>query len=268
MKINVLSIDGKKLKEIELPEYFSYKIKEDLVAKVLETQKRKQPYAPSPVAGKQSSVSGKIVHKRKVWKSGYGRGTSRIPKKTMSRRGSQFNWIGAEIPSARGGRRAHPPTTISMVKTKKINKKEREIALKSSLSATANGKIISRRYKSLKDEKLVNFPLIVESKIALLKTKPLINSLKKILGENLFKLSLKRKKIRGGKGKLRGRKYKSNLGLLLVIGKNEKLKTNAFDVVNSGNLGVKDLANGGIGRITLYTEQSIKELNEKFGGRK
>jgi len=75
-----------------------------------------------------------------------------------------------------------------------------------------------------------------------LKTKDLISSLKKILGKDLFELTLQKKSVRAGKGKLRGRKYKSNAGLLLVVGKDELLKTNAFDVVDVKSLGVTDLA--------------------------
>ena len=118
-KANILNIDGKKVKEIELPKCFSQPIREDIVAKVVEIKKQKQPYGPSPVGGKQSSASGKIVHRRHVWKSGYGRGQSRIPRKTMSRRGTQFNWVGAEVPNTRGGRRAHPPKAASMINKKR-----------------------------------------------------------------------------------------------------------------------------------------------------
>jgi len=56
MKSNVLSIEGKKLKEIELPNCFSQEIREDIIAKVLEAKKIKQPYAPLLVAGQQYSA--------------------------------------------------------------------------------------------------------------------------------------------------------------------------------------------------------------------
>ncbi len=264
MKANILSIEGKKIKEIDLPKCFSQEIREDIIAKVLEVKKIKQPYSPSPVAGKQHSASGKIIHRRHVWKSGYGRGASRIPRKVMSRRGSQFNWVGAEISSVRGGRRAHPPKILSMINTLKINKKELKIALISAISATANEKEITERYGRLKDKRIERLPLIVESKIVKLKTKDLISSLKEVIGKTLFELALKKKSVRSGKGKLRGRKYKSNAGLLFVMGEKEKLKTNAFEVKDVKSLGVTDLAKGGPGRLTLYTEQAIKELGEKL----
>lgn len=264
MKANVLSINGKKLRTIDLPNCFSQKIREDIISKILEVKKNKQPYAPSLVAGKQHSASGKLRHRRHVWKSQYGRGISRIPRKIMTRRGSQFNWVGAEISSTVGGRRAHPPRILSMINTKKINKKEMKIALTFAISATANEKEVSKRYANLKGKKIDNLPLIVESKLVSLKTKQLILNLKKILGEQLFKLALKKKTIRSGKGKLRGRKYKTNAGLLFVVGKDEKVKTNVFDVTNTEKINISDLAKGGVGRLTLYTEKAIKDLGEKL----
>ena len=53
MKAGVFNVDGKKTKEIELPKFFSEGIREDIVARVLEAKKIKQPYAPSPMAGKR-----------------------------------------------------------------------------------------------------------------------------------------------------------------------------------------------------------------------
>jgi|TARA_Y100000310_G_scaffold167546_2_gene167350 large subunit ribosomal protein L4e len=266
MKSNILSIEGKKIKEIELPKCFSQEIREDIVSRVLEAKKTKQPYGPSPVAGNQYSASGKIQHRRHVWKTHYGKGISRIPRKIMSRRGSQFIWVGATIPGATGGRRAHPPKVISMLDKKKINKKEMEIALVSALSATANKKEVRKKYERLNDEKidLKNLPFIVESKIVSLKAKELLESFKKIFNEELFDILLKKRKIRSGKGKLRGRKYKSNAGILMVMGKSEKIKTNLFETASAANLNITDLAKGGQGRLVLYTEQAIKNLGERF----
>jgi len=264
MKAKILDINGKEKGSIDLPKSFSVVVRNDIIAKVLEAAKTRQPYAPSPVGGKQHSASGKIKHLRHVWKSGYGRGASRMPRKIMSRRGSQFNWVAAEVPNARGGRRAHPPKIISMINTKRINKKELTLAMESALSATGNEKIVANRYERLNDKKFSGLPLVVESKIVSLKTKDLIASLKKILGETLIEVALKERSVRSGKGKLRGRKYKKNAGLLLVTGNDEKLKTNVIDVKNAKGLNVTDLANGGAGRLTIYTESAIKNLGARL----
>lgn len=260
MKAKILDINGKEKASIELPGCFSQPIREDVVAKVLESKKTQQPYAPSPVGGKQHSASGKIQHTRHVWKTMQGKGISRVPRKIMSRRGSQFNWVGAEIPSAVGGRRAHPPKIMGMAPGK-INKKEMKIALTSALSASADNKIVLRKYESVKE--VEGLPIVVENKITSLKTKELLSGLKKILG-NLYDIAIKKKSIRAGKGKLRGRKYKKNAGMLFVIGQKEKLKTNAFDVKNAKKVSVMDLAKGGVGRLIVYTEEAIKELGERL----
>lgn len=262
MKANILTIDGKKKSQIDLPKCFSEKIRKDLIQKIIETKKVKQPYAPNPVAGRQSSASGKIIHKRHVWKSQYGRGMSRVPRKALSRKGSQFNWVGAISPNTRGGSRAHPPKAVSMINDNKINKKELRLALRSAISATIIPKLVSEKYLTLQKEK-IQVPFIVESKLTSLKAKELNLSLKAILG-NVFETAKKKKAIRAGKGKLRGRKYKKSLGMLIVLGDKEKLKSKSYDIVNVNKLSVIDLANGGVGRLTIYTEEAIKELGEKL----
>ena len=262
MKANLLTIEGKKKSQIDLPKCFSEKIRKDLIQKIIETKKVKQPYAPNPVAGRQSSASGKIIHRRHVWKSQYGRGMSRIPRKTLSRKGSQFNWVGAISPNTRGGTRAHPPKAVSMINDNKINKKELRLALMSAISATIVPKLISEKYLTLQKEK-IQAPFIVESQLASLKAKQLNLSLKAILG-NAFETAKKKKTIRAGKGKLRGRKYKKSAGVLIVIGTKENLKSKSYDIVNADKLSVIDLANGGVGRLTIYTEEAIKNLGEKL----
>ena len=55
MKAKILDINGKEKGTINLPKSFSSEIREDIVAKVLESKKSKQPYAPALSAGKQHS---------------------------------------------------------------------------------------------------------------------------------------------------------------------------------------------------------------------
>ena len=138
------------------------------------------------------------------------------------------------------------------------------MALISAISATANEREVKKKYAKLKNSEIKNLPFIVESKIISLKTKELIQSLKKILGNNLFEVMSKKKQVRSGKGKLRGRKYKTNAGLLIVTGKDEKLKTKSLDNTTTKNLSIIDLAKGKQGRLTIYTEKAIKELENKF----
>ena len=263
MKAEILSINGEKIKEIELPKVFSAKIREDILNKVFEAEKIWHPYAPNFMAGRQSSASGIVRHKRHAWKAGYGSGRSRVPRKIMWRRGTQFYWIGAEVSGTRGGRRAHGPKIEHMLKTKKINKKEALMALMSAIASTSHKDKIESRYKRINEVK-IKLPIVAEDKLISLKTKELISSLEKILG-NLFVVAIPEKKIRAGKGKLRNRRYKKSAGALIVTGNNEKVKTKIVESKKANELKVADLYPAG--RLVIYTENAIKEL-EKLGEKK
>ncbi len=264
MKMKIIDKEGKATKEITLPKCFNAKIREDIVAKVLEAKKTMQPYSPSPVAGKQQSDRGKIRHRRHVWQTHYGRGLSRVPRKVMSRRGTQFNWEASGVPHVKGGPRAHPPKVVSMINSKRINKKELKIAFESAISATADKKYIDKKYKNISEKDLQekNVPFVIASDVLNLKTNQRLNLIKKILGDKINSIIKRKKSKRAGVGKLRGRKHKKNAGMLLVIGVKEKIKTTMFDVINVKELGVMDLAQGGLGRLTMFTEGAIKYLGK------
>ena len=258
-KASVLDINGKEKSKMDLPMVFSEKVREDIVFKVIEAKKRTQPYAPNPLAGNYAA-SGKMSHRRHTWQGHYGKGMSRIPRKVMSRRGTQFNWVGADIPGARGGRRAHPPKILSMLKEKKVNKKELRFAINSLISASANKMLVSKKYSRLEEKDIRELPLIVENKILTLKTKEFITSLRNILGEKLLGVALRERVQRSGKGKARGRRYKTNSGLIIIVGDKEKMKANIVEVTTIKHIGVNNLGNGGLGRLAIYTEEAIKEI--------
>ena len=263
-KIQILDINGKKIKEITTS-LFEEPIREDIIYKVVEAEKIKEPYSPKYEAGMARSVSGTLSKRRHVWKSDRGKGLSRIPRKIMWRRGTQFSWVGAIIPSAKGGRRAHPPKGLG--KIKKINKKELKKALLSALSYTASIKEMQKKYTSLENKEIkeMQFPIIVEDKILKLNTKDFLSALKKILKE-FYEVAIQKKSKRAGIGKLRGRKYKKNAGVLLLIGKDEVMKIKGIEVVRTNELLVGDLANNGA-RLVMYTEKAIKELEANFLGK-
>ncbi len=232
-------------KEIELPKLFSSKIREDICQKVYEIEKRWQPYAPYFLAGKLYSASGKIRHQRHRWKTSYGRGISRVPRKILWRRGTQFYWIGATVAGTRGGRRAHPPKIEHFLKKLKINKKEKLIAYKSAIAATASFDYIKKRYATLEEEKIkIGLPLIIKSDLLKLKIKNFLKNLKENFS-NLYEFLLKSKK---------------RVGMLLVIGNSEEFKTKMFDVRKVSEIRLADLYP--LGRLTIYTEQAIKDLEE------
>lgn len=263
IKASVISITGDKKTEIELPEFFGEEIREDLIVKAVKAERARarQPYGASPLAGKRASASGKIRRKRRAYKTSYGIGISRVPRKILSRRGRRFFWQGAFAPGTVGGRRAHPPKAEKVWEIK-VNKKEKIKALKSALAATCSPEILKQKYKV--NGIFLQLPIVVERKIEELnKVKELKKALLSILKTDKF---FPKKKIRAGKGKRRGRKYKKSAGLLLVVSSSSKLKNiKAFDIKEAKKLLVKDLApSGEPGRLTIYSHAAILELEERF----
>jgi len=264
MKIQILSIDGEKKSETNTA-LFDTKIREDIIQKVVEAEKTKQPYAPFYLAGKQASASGNIRHGRRKWKTAYGKGISRVPRKLFWRRGTQFHWQAATIASARGGRRAHPPKILSMLNEKKINKKERKFAFFSALALVASVDKLKKKYKTLTNKELkLKLPIVVESKILELKTKDFFKSLKNILQDlALIEIAIQKRAVRAGKGKMRGRKYKKTAGLLFVVGNKENKKIQGIELKKVAQLSISDLASNGA-RLTIFTEEAIKDIENKL----
>ena len=266
MKAKIIDKEGKHGKEIELPEIFSGKIREDIAQKLFEIEKKIQPYGPNIMAGKLHSASGKIRRRRHAWKSSYGRGISRVPRKIFWRRGTQFYWQGSTVVSTVGGRAGHPPKIEKFLKKKKINKKEKLLGIQSAISSTANINYLEKRYSSL-DKVDINLPLIIEGNVLKLKTKEFLELIKKVLKtEDIQNVGIKKKQKRAGKGKLRGRKYKVSAGLLLIVGREEDKKINGIDVIKADKLEMSDLYP--LGRLTIYTENSIKDLEKLWNKEK
>jgi large subunit ribosomal protein L4e len=204
--------------------------------------------------------------RRHEYKSSYGSGRSRTPRKVMSRKGSHFNHMGAQVPQTVGGRVAHPPR-IEKIWFEKINDKERRKALRSAIGATAIKEIVlSRGHKA---ENIKELPIIIENKVEeLKKTKEVLELLVKIgLGHELERI--RERKIRAGKGKMRGRKYKTKTGPLFIVSKKCKLLESAknivgVDAVDVRKLNAELLAPGTQpGRLTIWSEAALKELEEK-----
>lgn len=252
MKAKLYDKSGKEKSSIDLPEVFNKKPRADLCIKYYESQKMldMQEYSSYQEAGKRHSASGQMSMKRHDWKGHYGKGISRVPRKTMWRRGVQFHWVGAETSGTRGGRRSHPPKVGFSYR--KINKKEIKLAMDSAIAATQNKDFILARYPNLKTD---SFSKVIESLPE--KTKDLISALKNIFAEN-YDYVLRKKKVRSGKGKSRNRKYKSNAGLLIIKGKEEKVKSTGVAIKDKDSLRMKDLYP--LGRLTLFTKKALEDF--------
>ena len=259
MKLQILNHEGKKIKEKET-RLFEEPIRIDIIRKVVETEREWHPNAPTLYAGMNRSASGNVSRRRHVWKSDRGKGMARIPKKAFWRRGTQFSWAGAIVPSTRGGRRAHPPH--GNVNIKKINKKESRKALLSSLSYVSSVDEVKKKYSTLESKKInVAFPLIV-SDLSSLDTKQFNSALQTILNE-FISVAIQKRKLRAGRGKSRGRKYKTTSGLLVVVGNNEDKKIRGVEVKKVSDICVSDFAENGA-RLTIFSEKAVDDLEQLF----
>lgn len=244
-------------KNINLPSCFETTVRKDVISLVWQAQQRSQPYAAYVLAGQEASASSKQRHRRRKYKTLYGLGVSRVPRKVMTRRGERFFWRGAFIPGTVGGRAAHPPKAIKP--SIKINKKVRRLALKSAIAATASPLAFELKYRR---KPATTLPIVIES--AILKEKP--REAATLIFNALSALEMDpKKRMRAGKGKVRGRLYRKVLPLLVTSSAEnnsaDKIRNFGFDIANTKQLNVSALAPGGIpGRLVIWTEDSIKEL--------
>lgn len=250
-KIKIINIEGIQTREIELPEIFSETYRPDIIKKsVLSSQsKKRHPYGPTLYAGMQTSARG--------W--GSGRGASHVPRIVNGSRA-------ARIPLAVGGRRAHPPK-VETDYTEKINKKERKLAIRSAIATTGNEELVISRGHIFSAEHL---PLILENDFELLKkTKDVIKCFKNIGVYEDIERAKNGKKIRSGRGKTRGRRYKNKKSILLITsGECSVFKAAknipGVDICSIYNLSTELLAPGThAGRLSIWTESAIEKLANK-----
>lgn len=247
-KVNIYGLDGSSSEKIDLPEVFNTAYRPDIIRKsfnVLRSNKR-QPYGAYPLAGTRHATAS----------VGKGRGMSRVPRLTTGRRG-------ALAPCVVGGRRAHPPKAEKNWK-EKMNKKEKLLAKNSAIAATADKEIVAKRGHKF-DEK-ITLPVIVNDKFETIKkTKDVIDALGKIGIYDDILRAANGKHIRTGRGKTRGRKYKTPKSILIVSIKDDIQKSSrnlsGVDVVKPNQINIEHLAPGGdAGRLTIFTKSALKEI--------
>ncbi|UJG42532.1 MAG: 50S ribosomal protein L4 [Candidatus Heimdallarchaeum endolithica] len=260
MKAIIMSVNGTKTNvEIELPIVFETPLRKDVIKRAVlaEQSWNRQPKGVSPLAGRLVSVEN--------W--GPGRGAARVPRTKGTRTHSAQR--GAFVPQARGGHKAHPPKSTKNI-IEKINKKEHLLALKSSIAFTALKDAVRERGHRFNDA--IEFPIIVEEKAEeISKTKDAIKLLNNLgVGADLERVKNGRR-IRPGKGKMRGRRYKTPVGPLIIVGSDDspilKAARNVLgvDVKPVNKLKTELLAPGADpGRLTIWTEKAVAYLNEKY----
>jgi large subunit ribosomal protein L4e len=263
VKANYFSLNGNFERQIEMPDQFSEDIRVDLIKRAVLAIRanKKQPYGVNERAGKRYAVA--ISKKRRDYKGSYGKGISSVAKKTMSRSGGNFFWVGAFAANTVGGRKAYPPVSARVWK-QKINNKERRIAIRSALAASVNEILVKRR-----GHRFSKLPSVLPWDLEKInKTKDFVKVLEKIgLSEELERTS--NLKVRAGVGKTRGRKYKGKKGPLVVVSDKcslikAALNVRGLDIVTVDKLNAELLAPGcHAGRLTLYTDKAIERLKKE-----
>lgn len=247
MNTQIKLIDGKVAGDIELPAIFDEPYRPDLIKNaVLALQStRYQRHGTNPHAGLKTSAES--------W--GSGRGVAQVPR---IKNGSRV----ARIPQAVGGRAAHPPKTETNL-IRKINKQEKRKAIRSAIAATIMEELVLAR--GHKFEGTVPF-VFDDSFEALEQTKEVVEALKQNgLYEDVVRARDSRK-VRAGRGKLRGRRYKQRKSLLIVTGDRplQCAKNLAgVDAVSVAELNAEHLAPGTqAGRLTVWTVSALNKLEE------
>ena len=254
MKVQVLSLDAKPVGEIELPAIFDTEFRPDVIKRaVLSAQSaRIQPWGPDPMSGKRTSAE--------TWGKGFG--VARIRR--VKGRGPASGQ-GAFAPHAVGGRQAHPPR-VEEVLTERVNRKERHLAIRSAIAATKDKKMVTFRGHLI--DGLPSLAIVVTNDLEeVKKTKRMREILKKLGLEKDLDRVLESKRIRAGRGKMRGRRYKVAVGPLIVVGEDKGISLGTrnlkgVDIVKVNELNAELLAPGGAaGRLTVWTNSAIEKLS-------
>ncbi|HII15284.1 MAG TPA: 50S ribosomal protein L4 [Nanoarchaeota archaeon] len=259
MKTDVLSLEGAKQKEIALPSQFEEEYRPDVIKRaVLVVQaNRRQKYGAMQEAGER--YSSRLSRRRRQYRGSYGKGISRIQRKIMSRRGAHINMVGAFVPGTVGGRKGAPPKA-SKEWGQKINQKEKRLAIRSAIAATANREIVKLRAT------YSNVPLVLVHDMESLSKTQDVEDLLLRLGMEKEVERIKRVKIRAGRGKTRGRRYKGKASVLFVVSgkcplQNAARNLDGVDVSFVNTLNAELLAPGTVpGRLTIWSEKAIERL--------
>ena len=130
---NVLSLDGKVKRSIELPSAFSKGVRLELIrrAALAENSYKLQPQGHFRLAGMQTSAA--YFGAMGSYRTGRHMGIAIRPREKL---GGGVQGKVKRIPSSTKGRRAHPHI-VEKTLTEKINNREYQLAIASAVSATA-----------------------------------------------------------------------------------------------------------------------------------
>jgi Ribosomal protein L4 len=255
-KVKVYGPDGGYVADIDAPVHFLEAVRPDVIrrAYLSALSARFQPKGVYEGAGKEHSCES----------PGVGLGIARIPR----HKGSLWP-RGCFAPNTVGGRRAHPPRVEKRLH-EEINKKEKNLAIRSAIAATGYKSWVVARGHVV--EKVPSLPLAVMGDAEKISRSKEARRLFEALGLWLdVERAAEGLKIRAGKGKRRGRRYKEPKSVLVVVSSADAPLAVAVrnfpgvDVVAVENLNMLVLAPGGVpGRLTLWTAPALEKLRGLF----
>jgi large subunit ribosomal protein L4e len=248
MKATVRDLDGEDAGTVDLPAVFETTYRPDLIKRaVLSAQaNRKQAYGTDPHAGLRTPAES----------FGSGRGMAHVPRE---------NGQGRRVPQTVGGRKAHPPKA-EKDQGKGINDKERKLAIRSAIAATADADLVAERGHRFEDG--VELPLVVSDAFEdLEKTREAVETLSALGVHGDIERADEGRTVTAGRGKTRGRKYRRPTSILFVTSEGPSRAARNLagaDVTTAREVNAEDLAPGThAGRLTLWTESAATEVSDR-----
>ncbi|MEM2245898.1 MAG: 50S ribosomal protein L4 [Thermofilum sp.] len=254
LSVPVYSLQGEVTGEVKLPKVFETPLRKDLIRRAFLSAftARLQPKGTDPLAGLRTTAES----------LGVGHGIARVARIKGGLRA-------ARVPQAVKGRRAHPPKVEKKLH-ERINKRERLLALMSAIAATAIRPVVEARGHLVPEKPL---PIVVDNSLEeVSRTADLRGVLEKLGLWRDVERAQRGTRVRAGKGKMRGRRYKVPVSVLIVVSDSGKGILKAarnlpgVTVRTAKTVSVMDLAPGGHpGRLTIYTVRALEEIRERFG---
>ncbi len=245
----MLDIEGKPTGEISLPTVFETRLRLDIIQKasIAQQSHRFQPQGRNLMAGKRTTAEG----------FGVGRGISRVPR--IGGHGP-LSGTAAFAPGTVGGRMAFPPVTAKKI-AKQINRKERRLALRSAIAATASDEIVRQRGHKFDQER--RLPLVVNDEVEKLSKSSQAKHFLSAVGVWDDVLRVRRsKRIKSGR-------RVHAVGPLIVVGDDKTARKalrnfEGVSVIRADELSVESLAPGTHpGRLTIWSESAVRKIAEK-----
>ncbi|HLC48213.1 MAG TPA: 50S ribosomal protein L4 [Candidatus Norongarragalinales archaeon] len=260
MNAKVLDLEGKEIRQMELPIQFGTELRGDVVRRAFLSERSMllQPKGAYPMAGLQTTAE--YYGRRHSWRQIINTGRSRLPREKIPK-GRSGRVL--RVPHATKGRRAHPPKPQKRI-IERINIKEKYFAIRSAIAATINAELVAGRGHIVDGATL---PLIVDNAIESVKKAKEIRSILVKLGVGKdMERAAERRRMRSGRARLRKGGYLTPRSVLIVVGSDNGVWKAArnlpgVDVCKVEELTAELLAPGGeMGRLTLWTENAVQKL--------